>query len=124
MEYDYDFPQFTSKQELKRTMLPEAIENTYRTLQTARLDLYHASEELIKFRQEIEARKAEGYKRRKIRGNNVEERKASEFSYVEDMIEDLCELEENERAAKYHHEQASTGVELIKQLLRLEELHK
>jgi hypothetical protein len=105
-------------------VLPEAVEKAYRNLQGTRYDLYQASEALIKFRREIEARKMNGYERRKIHGNNAEERKVSEFYYIEDMIEELCELEEAERLARHRHEQAGSEVEMIKQLTRLEELRK
>jgi predicted RNA-binding protein with EMAP domain len=105
-------------------VLPEAIEKAYRNLQNDRNDLYMASKALINFRQKIEARKMNGYERRKIRGNNAEERKVSEFYYIEDMVEELCELEEAERWAKHRYDQAGSEVEMIKQLLRLQELQK
>jgi hypothetical protein len=100
------------------------IQDAYQELTTARDELYSAGEMVIQTKNLVDNMRAEKIANGEIVGKNEDERKAKARELLSGIYGMLEGYEKSEREARRNFDTATYRVEMVRALLRLEELRK
>jgi len=104
------------------TVSADRIYDAYQGLILARDEMHSKTETTIAMRNILERERAAKIASGEITGRNETERKAAERQILYALIEQLDSAEYAERAARCTYDIAQFDVEMVKQLLRLQEI--
>lgn len=102
--------------------LYEKIETTYASVKEATIAYRDIAGLVVAKRREIEMKKAELFEDGMINGKNAEKRDAQVKFYLNEDFETLAVLETTEASAKLDLDIKSLDLEMIRALLRIEEV--
>jgi hypothetical protein len=108
----------------RHSMDASMIQDAYQELTTARDELYSAGEMVIQTKNVADNMRAEKIANGEIVGKNEDERKAKARELLAGIYGMLEGYEKGEREARRNFDTATYRVEMVRALLRLEELRK
>jgi hypothetical protein len=102
--------------------LEQALEQAFSTLDHAGTDVFLRSDAVIEAKEELAILKAGALVEDVFKGSNEKLREAQAALYFRDRMEQISELEANERSSKAHLALAQSAVDLLRYRLRIAEM--